>query len=139
MGELILKGPLKLMGKLNLKDKVIIDTPQGKKEALVELAPAGKHGDAPAPVPQPPPPASPLPVGTKVVILSSFNKTVTAGGKAIVTMGLAMQGMPPTWPGMLSPSVNSDVLANGLAVAVVGDKAQIFPSGASAPLTESGQ
>lgn len=136
MGQLILKGDLKLLGSLDLKDKVMVDT----AEALVELpaSDAQGHGTG-APVMQPPPPAGPINTGPKVVVVSSFNKTITAGGKAIITMGMAMQGEPPLWPGLVTPSTNSGVQANGLAIAVVGDKAQIFPSGASAPLSQSGQ
>jgi len=135
MGDLILKDNLVLVGTLNLDARVLV----GANEALVELLPSGSHGNAPAPVPQPPPPAGPAPVGVKVVVLNSFNKTVTAKNKAIVTMGIAMQGNPPLWPGMVSPATNSTVMINGLPAAVVGDKAIIFPSGASAPLTTSGQ
>jgi hypothetical protein len=143
MGDLILKGRLNLMGQLSLKDKVLIG--DSKKEALVEqIAVSGKaHSPSAPPVMQPPPPAGPIDSGTKVWVINSFNKTVTANGLAIVTMGMAMQGNGAIWPGMVLPSANnppgSGVTINHLAINVQGDKAIIFPSGGSAGLDTSGQ
>ena len=143
MGDLILKGRLNLVGRLALKDKVLIG--DSKKEALVEQpAPGGKpHCTSAPPVMQPPPPAGPADIGTRVWVINSFNKTVTANGVAIVTMGMAMQGNGAIWPGMVLPSTNnppgSGVAINHLAINVQGDKAIIFPSGGNASLDTSGQ
>lgn len=138
MGNLILKGRLNLKGNLTLKDKVLVDS----AEALVELiAPTDpNHGTAP-PVILPPPPASPLPVGTGVWVINSFNKTVKAGNKAIVTLGMVMQGNPPTWPGMVLPSQGNTgpVTINFIPINVVNDQAVILPSGGTAALSSSGQ
>jgi uncharacterized Zn-binding protein involved in type VI secretion len=137
MGELNLKGTLSLVGPLDLKDKVLVDG----KEALIQLtAPSSpQHGTAP-PVNLPPPPAGPADPGPKVWVINSFNQTVKANGKAIVTQGMAMQGNVPTWPGMVLPSSNNPtVKANQIAICVVGDKAVILPSGGSATFSSSGQ
>ncbi len=81
--------------------------------------------------------------GTKVWVIHSFNKTVKVGSKSLVTMGIAMQGNTPMWPGMVLPSTANPppngVTVNMLPVNVEGDKAVIFPSGASATLDTSGQ
>lgn len=140
MGDLNLKGMLNLKGLLRLNPsggKVLV----GGKEALVVLPMGQKHGDAAAPVIQPPPPAAPINPGVGVVVFVSFNLTVTAGGKAIVTQGMAMQGNPPpVWPGMVQPSTNNPtVKINNIAVNVVNDMAVIFPSGGTATLGTSGQ
>lgn len=137
---------LKLKGTLNLKGVLALKAPGGKvlvggRPALVVLPLGQKHGDAAAPVVQPPPPAKPIDTGLDVVVFVSFNQTVTAGGKAIVTQGMVMQGKPaPVWPGMVQPSTgNTTVTINNLAVNVEGDSAVIFPSGGSATLSTSGQ
>lgn len=139
MADLVLKGMLDFRGNLTLKasgGKVKV----GGAEVLVELTPGSKHGMAP-PVIMPPPPASPADPGTNVVIINSLNKTVMAGGKPIVTMGMAMQGNNPMWPGMVLPSMGNTtmVTVNRIAMNVVGDKAIIFPSGGSASFDTSGQ
>jgi hypothetical protein len=145
MAELKLTGPLDFHGIIKLQPnggKVLV----GGAEVLVELppSPGNQHGEAP-PFVFPPPPAAPLdpPPGKRVVVLCSLNKTVTANGKNLVTQGMAMQGEIPTWPGMVMPSQNntgpSKVSVNQIAVNVVQDQATIFPSGAPAPLTASGQ
>src|SRR5205085_1072462 len=105
-----------------------------------ELLPGSKHGMAP-PVIMPPPPASPIDTGTNVVILNSMNKTVMIGTKAIVTMGMAMQGNNPVWPGMVLPSKGNTgmVSVNHLAMNVQGDQAIVFPSGGMANFDTSGQ
>ena len=140
MGELKLSGNLNLMGNLTLKDTVLVD---GKK-ALVELTPGDSpHGSSAPIVMIPPPPAGPTNVGMTVWVINSFNKTVKAGTKPIVTMGIAMQGNPAQWPGMVLPSTNNPppngVKVNMLPINVEGDKAIIFPSGGSAALDTSGQ
>lgn len=141
MADLVLKGTLELHGLLTLKasgGKVKVQA----DEVLVELppAPGNKHGSAPI-VNLPPPPAGPINTGMDVVVFNSFNKTVMAGNKAIVAMGLVLQGLPPMWPGMLLPSQkNSSVTINQLKINVKGDQAIIFPSGGTANLTDnSGQ
>lgn len=138
MGDLVLKGMLDFRGNLTLKaagGKVKV----GGQEVLVELT-SGQHGMA-SPVIMPPPPASPADPGTKVIILNSLNKTVMAGGKPIVTMGMAMQGNNPMWPAMVLPSTGNTtmVTVNHVAMNVVGDKAVIFPSGGTASFDTSGQ
>jgi hypothetical protein len=135
MGNLNLSGPLNLLGTLDLKDKVLVSN----VEALVE---ADNTGTAP-PVILPPPPAGPSNPAPQVSIVTSFNKTITANGKAIVAQGLVMQGSPKQWPGMVLPSTAntgpSAVNANGLPINVVGDQAIVFPSGGSASFSQSGQ
>src|SRR5436305_2348078 len=96
LGDLVLDGMLDFGGNLKVEadgGKVKV----GALEVLVELLPGSKHGMAP-PVIMPPPPASPIDTGANVVILNSMNKTVMIGTKAIVTMGMAMQGNNPVWP-----------------------------------------
>jgi hypothetical protein len=144
MGDLTLKGNLNLVGNLTLNPdggKVLIG--DAGDEALVEaIAPSDPpHGTAP-PVILPPPPASPVDPAPKVWVVNSFNKTVKAGAqaKAIVALGMVMQGNTPTWPGSLLPGKNSTVKANFIAVNVKGDQAIIFPSGGTAMLGQnSGQ
>lgn len=145
MADLTLKGTLNLTGTLTFKP-----SPGGKLkignaglEALVEVMP----GDPPQctaapPVILPPPPASPLQPQPTVWIVSSFNKTVKAGSKCIVALGMAMQGQSgaPLWPGMLLPSSgNPTVTVNHVPINVVNDMAVIFPSGGSAAFSASGQ
>lgn len=140
MGTLTLKGKLNLMGNLTLKDKVLIDG----KEALVQLsAPSDlPHSASGIPVIIPPPPVpKPLDDGPNVWVIASFNQTVKAGNKPIVALGMAMQGNVPTWPGMMLPSVGNTgpVTINFIPVNVQNDQCIIFPSGASAALSTSGQ
>jgi len=142
MADLVLKGRLDFRGNLTLQGsnggKVKVDA----SEVLVELQPPESHGTAP-PVILPPPPAGPFDAGLAVVILSSFNKTVKAGARAIVTLGMVMQGdqNPPPWPGMVLPTQGNagPVSVNQVPMNVVGDQAIIFPSGGSASFTSSGQ
>jgi hypothetical protein len=139
LGDLVLDGMLDFSGNLTLEadgGKVKV----GALEVLVELAPDKSHGMAP-PVIMPPPPASPADSGTKVVIINSLNKTVKTGKGPIVTMGMAMQGSSPMWPGMVLPSMGNTgmVSVNHLAMNVVGDQAIIFPSGGMANFDTSGQ
>jgi hypothetical protein len=145
MADLTLKGTLNLMGTLAFKPssggKVKIGDPG--LEALVEATP----GDPPQcssapPVILPPPPASPLQPQPTVWIVNSFNKTVKANAKCIVTLGMAMQGQSgaPLWPGMILPSSgNPTVTVNHIPINVVNDMAIIFPSGGSAAFNSSGQ
>jgi hypothetical protein len=140
MADLKLGGLLNLMGNLTLKasgGKVKV----GDAEVLVESsAPAGpKHSTTAPPVPLPPPPATPTDTGSGVWVISSFNKTVKIGAKAIVALGMVMQGNIPSWPGMVLPSKgNTDpVTVNHVPVNVLGDQAVIFPTGAPADLNGS--
>ena len=90
----------------------------------------------------PTPPAAPLQPQPTVWIVNSFNKTVKAGQKCIVALGMAMQGQSgaPMWPGMVMPSsANPTVTINHIPVNVVNDMAMIFPSGGSATFNASGQ
>jgi hypothetical protein len=137
MAELVLKGTLELHGSLTLKaagGKVKV----GDNAVLVELTPGQQHGTAP-PVTLPPP--APVNPGTAVVIITSFNKRVKAGTKAIVTQGILMQGQPPLWPGMVLPSQKNSgpVTINHIPINVVGDQGVVFPSGGSATFDDSGQ
>lgn len=137
MADLKLKGVLNLIGNLKLNPdggKVLVG--DAGLEALVEEG----EGQAAPPVLIPPPPASPSDPGTKVKVISSFNKTVTAAGKNIVALGIVMQGNTPTWPGMMLPSVgNPTVTINFVAINVVNDQAAVFPSGGVGTFTQSGQ
>jgi hypothetical protein len=138
MGELNLKGNLSLVGTLNLKDKVLVEG----VEALVELLAPGAppHSSGAPPVNLPPPPAGPADPGPTVWVITSFNKTITAKGKAIVTQGMTMQGSGAIWPGMVLPSQNNPMIkANQLAICVKQDKAVTLPSGGQVTLTDSGQ
>ena len=139
MGTLTLKGKLNLMGSLTLKNKVLIDG----KEALVQLSPGGTpHSASGVPVIIPPPPVpQPLDAGPKIWVIASFNQTVKAGDKAIIALGMAMQGNIPTWPGMMLPSVGNTgpVTINFIPINVQNDQCLVFPSGAAVPLDTSGQ
>lgn len=139
MGDLILKGKLNLKGTLTLKPKVKV----GNQEALVEviaLAAPPQFDNAP-PVIMPPPPAAPTDPALTVWIINSFNKTVKAGTKPIVALGMVMQGSVPSWPGMMMPSVGNTgpVTINFIPINVVNDQATIFPSGGTATFSNSGQ
>ncbi len=138
MADLVLTartgGLLRLTGPLDLRADGGVVTVDGD-EVLVE----GAEGTAP-PVIQPPPPSSPLDDGEDVEVIVSLNEDVTAHGKPIVTQGMVLQGRNRTWPGMVLPSqANEAVMVGQLAANVVGDRAAIFPSGAVATLTDSGQ
>lgn len=131
MTDLVLSGMLNLTGTLDLKPSGKLKI--GALEALVEAA----EGTG-APVPLPPP--GPVDTGTKVKVQKSFNATVTANGKALVTQGVTMQGNTPTWPGMVQASIgNPTVTANFIPINVANDLAVTLPTGAPAPLTTSGQ
>jgi hypothetical protein len=141
MGDITLKGRLNLKGNLTLKDKVKV----GSQEALVEvIAPAAPpQCNGALPVLIPPPPAVPN-TNSAVWIVNSFNKTVKAGMKPIVALGMVMQGNSlnlPTWPGMMIPSQGNTgpVTINFIPINVVNDQATIFPSGGAATFTSSGQ
>ena len=144
MADLILSGDLNLMGDLNLKGDQGGKVKVNQAEVLVESTtpPQGiAHCEKAPPVLLPPPPVGPIDPGIKVWVINSFNKTVKAGGKRIVTQGIVMQGNKPTWPGMVLPSEgNTTVKINQILINVVEkDKAVIFPSGGIAQLTVSGQ
>lgn len=142
---------LTLTKTLNLTGNLTLQPPSGGKvkigdaglEALVEAAPSDPpQSSAAPPVILPPPPASPLQPQPTVWIVNSFNKTVKAGAKPIVALGMAMQGQSgsPLWPGMVLPSAgNATVTINGVPANVVNDSAVIFPSGGSAAFSASGQ
>jgi hypothetical protein len=135
VGTLNLAGPLDFRGTLTLADTVQVAGVQ----VLVE---ASDIGTAP-PVILPPPPASPVNPAPQVSILKSFNQTVTAGARPIVTQGMTMQGAPPQWPGMVLPSQGNSgptaVTVNGLPMNVVGDQGVTFPSGGTSSFGQSGQ
>lgn len=138
MADLVLTartgGLLRLRGPLHLRADGGVVTVDGD-EVLVE----GAEGTAPAVI-QPPPPSSPADPGQDVEVVASLNRDVTAHGEPVVTQGMVLQGDQRTWPGMVLPSqANEAVLVGPLAVNVVGDRAAIFPSGAVATLTDSGQ
>ena len=131
MADLVLKGTLDFRGLLTLKasgGKV----KAGAMEVLVEQV----KGQAVAPVLLPPPPASPATTSLDVVVMSSLNKTVTAGGKAIVTQGMCMQGN--IWPGFVLRG-SGTVTVNQIPMNVQNEQATIFPSGGSALFSSSGQ
>jgi hypothetical protein len=141
MADLLLSGMLNLKGTLELSGDLV-------KANNVEVLVAGQrgagqsHGKAPAPVPIPPPPSGPQEPGLDVWIFQSFNSTVTAGGKKIVTQGMCAQGDPnkATWPGMVQPSIgNPGVTINNIPINVKGDMGLILPTGAPVPFTEHGQ
>ncbi len=145
MGDLLLSGVLNLQGTLDLAGDAGGLVKASGVEVLVEVArgAGGSHGMAPAPVPIPPPPAPVLlDAGLDVWIFKSFNATVKAGGKAIVTQGMCAQGKPSTatWPGMVQPSsANVGVTVNNIAMNVVGDLGTILPTGAPVPFTDHRQ
>ena len=82
-------------------DKLMV----GTQEALVVVTgsdPPQCNG-AP-PVTLPPPPAGPTFPQPTVWIISSFNQTVKVNAKAIVALGMVMQGQNGApWPGMMLP------------------------------------
>lgn len=144
MADLNLKGMLNLKGSLKLTGasggKVKVNSVEALVEAQRGVGPS--HGTAPAPVPIPPPPSSPSDPGLDVWIFKSFNATVTAGGKNIVTQGMCAQGNPgtATWPGMVQPStVNAGVTITNIPINGIGDMGTILPTGAPVPFTSSGQ
>lgn len=143
MADLSLKGILNLKGMLTLKPPAGGKVKVGALEALVEVLPSDPpQCTAATPVIMPPPPGAPLQPQPTVWIVNSFNKTVKAGTKPLVTQGMAMQGQSgaPMWPGMVMPSAgNPTVTVNNIPVNVVNDQATIFPSGAPAVFTASGQ
>jgi len=104
MATINLKGPLNLAGTLTFKDKLTI----AGTEALIQ---ADNLGTAP-PVLLPPPPATPVDQGTDVSIVASFNQNVKAGSKAIVALGMVLQGSSKTWPGMMLSSQTWEVPKN---------------------------
>jgi hypothetical protein len=144
MADLLLGGMLNFKGTLNLVAAGGV-VKANQLEVLVEASrgQAGQaHGQAPAPVPIPPPPASPSDPGLDVWIFKSFNSTVTAGEKIIVTQGMCAQGNPgqATWPGMVQRSANNPgVCVNTIAMNVVGDLGTILPTGAPVSFTEHRQ
>jgi hypothetical protein len=145
MGDLLLSGILDISGTVELIGDAGGHVKANGVEVLVEAgrgAAGAAHGQAPAPVPIPPPPSPPSDPGPDVWIFKSFNATVKAGGKAVVTQGMCAQGNPgtATWPGMVQPSTaNPGVTVNHIAINVVGDLGTILPTGAPVPFTAHGQ
>ena len=137
MGDLTLSGLLNLGGTLNLTGdggKVLV----GSNEVLIEDSSVA-HGTG-IPVILPPPPAAPIDTGTDAKIFKTFNATVTAADKPIVTLGLHLQGDAGTWPGMVLPSVaNPTVTINYLAINVVSDQGITLPNGGPVSYSTSGQ
>jgi hypothetical protein len=141
MADITLKGMLNLVGNLTFDGGKLLIGDAGL-EALVEVLPSDPpQCSAAPPVMLPPPPAGPTFPQPTVWIISSFNKTVKAKTKAVVALGMAMQGQSASpWPGMVLPSsANSTVSINGIFINVVNDQAVIFPSGGSAAFSASGQ
>jgi hypothetical protein len=150
IADLLLTGVLNLKGDLKLASTgglVKVKKGATSAEVLVEStrgAPGPPHGLVTAPVPIPPPPAAPSDPGTDVWIFKSFNATVTAGGKKIVTQGMCAQGLPTsaTWPGMVQPSIKNappGVTINNIPINVIGDMGVILPTGVPVPLNKHGQ
>jgi len=144
MANITLKGTLNLGGNLTFKPggggKLVIG--DSALEALVEALPSDPPQCTSAPpVMLPPPPVGPAFPQPTAWIISSFNKTVQAQTKAIVALGMVMQGQNAApWPGMMLPSVgNPTVTINHLAINVQNDQAVIFPSGGTAQFSTSGQ
>ena len=140
MADLILSGRLNLSGSLNLEARGGVVTVDGVAVLVEGLVPPtdGARGTAAVPVMLPPPPVGPVNPWMSVVVISSLNKTVKAGGKNIVALGIVMQGDPPQWPGMMLPSKGT-VTINTIPINVQGDQATIFPSGGVGTFTQSGQ
>jgi hypothetical protein len=130
MADLELGGTLDCSGMLTLQGSAGGKVRAGGKEVLVEQV----QGTAPIVV-IPPPPASPLYSGTDVVVVSSLNRTVKAGARAVVTQGMVLQG---PWPGFVMRGAGT-VTVNQIPMNVVGEQATIFPSGAVAQFDASGQ
>lgn len=143
MGDLVLKGILNLKGMLALQGADGGKVKAGEFEVLVEVSKGvGSAQGQGAPVILPPPPASPIDTGVDGWIFKSFNATVTAGGKNIVTMGMCAQGNPgtATWPGMVQQSMgNPTVTINNIAINVQYDMATTLPTGAPVIFSQSGQ
>ncbi len=144
MSGLNLKGMLNLKGILKLSagsgGKIEVNSVEALVEATRGVPPS--QGLSPAPVLIPPPPAPPTDAGLDVWVFKSFNPTVTANGKNIVTQGMCAQGLPgtATWPGMVMPSLlNPTVTINNIPINVVGDMATILPTGVPVTFTSSGQ
>ena len=143
MGDLILSGMLNLAGTLKLKGAEGGKVKVGTSEVLVETTRGAgpSHGQG-VPVILPPPPAAPSDPGVDAWIFKSFNATVTANDKAIITQGLYAQGNPgtATWPGMVQLSIgNLTVTINFTAINVVGDLGTTLPTGTPVNFTISGQ
>lgn len=136
MATLTLKGLLNLTGVLKFNPaggKVLIG--DSGLEALVE----GAEGEAP-PVLIPSPPATPTDPGIRIKVVSSFNRSVTAGGKNIVALGSVMQGDIPSWEGMMLPSLsNKSVTVDMVLINVQHDQATIIASGGMGTFGKSGQ
>ena len=115
----------------------------GEFEVLVEVSKGvGSSQGQGAPVIMPPPPASPIDTGVDCWVFKSFNATVTAGGKNIITQGMCALGNSgtATWPGMVQASIgNPTVTINNVQINVQKDMATIFPNGAPAIFSQSGQ
>lgn len=130
MGQLNLKGPLNLVGTLKLEGKVMVDG----QEALVV---AGNLGSATMTDPKPTPPVTmTVPIG----ITSCANTTVTAGGKALATVGAVIGDAKAL--GALSGAATT-VNAAGVPVCALGSPAPIPLTGTAGAgtgtLTKSGQ
>jgi hypothetical protein len=141
MADILLSGVLDLTGSLNLVPPKGGLVKANGAPVLVELPRGGTdtHGTG-TPVPLPPP--APTDPGTDVWVFRSYNSTITANDKAIITQGMCAIGSPmqATWPGIVQSSVvNPAVKINGVAMNVVGDLATILPTGAPATFTASGQ
>lgn len=147
MTDLILRGPLNLMGNLKLAadgGKVKVD----EAEILVEVGRSGKNQGMGIPVIQPPPPApKPIDDGSEVRIFKSFNSRVTikvnGADIRVVALGLCIQGNVPggTWPGMVLSSMKNKSLVtiNQISINVKGDQGITLVNGGTINFTDSGQ
>lgn len=139
MAGLILSGILNFGGtlKLNGADGGKVCVQSEKTEVLVENS-SVNHSTAAVPVLLPP--QAPVDPGKSASIFKSFNSTITANGKNIVTMGMFKQGNQQTWPGIVNRSIiNPTVTINTIPINVKGDMGTTLPNGAPATFTESGQ
>lgn len=136
MADLILSGTLDLSGSLKLNGSAGGKVKVGSAEVLtVDAKGSG--------VPVLQPPQAPLDEGTDVKVARSFNSSVSANGKLVVTQGLTKQGSQAKnypWPGMILPSAeNKGVKVDGLAINVKSDQAMTLPNGGSVAFNDSGQ
>ena len=144
MGDLKLSGILNFSGDLNLVGKDGGKVKANELEVLVEVSKgaAGQAQGQGAPVILPPPPASPIDTGVDAWIYKSFNSTVKAAGKNIVTQGMYAQGNPgtATWPGIVQMSIgNPTVTINFIPMNVQFDLGITLPMGTPVTFSTSGQ
>jgi hypothetical protein len=135
MADLKFTGTLDLSGTLRLSASTG-KVKAGDREMLLENITATG-----IPVIQPPPPGTPIDNGPTVKLKSSFNTSITIGGKNVVAQGITLQGDKEIWPGIVLPSTsNQTVTINRIPINVLGDQAMTLPNGGSASFSStSGQ